>query len=53
MKRERIEKEEIKQVVRMEGISTMEKVEAVILESNGKFSVLTDYSKGEKSTIKK
>ncbi len=40
MKKERIKKEEIIQEARMDGNSSMEQVQAVVLESNGKFSIL-------------
>lgn len=40
MKKERIQKEEIIQAVRIDGNSSMDQVQAVILEANGKFSIL-------------
>ena len=40
MKKERIKKEEIIQEARMDGNSSMEQVQAVVLESNGNFSIL-------------
>lgn len=51
MEAERIEKEEIIQAVRMQGKESLDEVEAVILESNGQFSVLSKSSEDGSSTI--
>jgi len=40
MRKERIRKEEILQAARSQGIAAMEQVEAVVLETNGKLSVI-------------
>ncbi|MFC6464785.1 DUF421 domain-containing protein [Marinilactibacillus sp. GCM10026970] len=49
MKKERISKAEVLQAVRSQGVDSMESVSAVILETDGKISVL---KKNSKDTVK-
>ncbi|WP_225743590.1 DUF421 domain-containing protein [Marinilactibacillus sp. Marseille-P9653] len=49
MKKERISKAEILQAVRSQGVDSMESISAVILETDGKISVL---KKNSKDTVK-
>jgi uncharacterized membrane protein YcaP (DUF421 family) len=48
MKRSRVEKGEIEQSVRNQGHSGMEQVEAVVLETDGSFSIISKSAKNEK-----
>lgn len=48
----RISKEEVIQMIRSEGIGTLDDVEAVVLESNGRFSVIKRIKKEGRSSIK-
>jgi uncharacterized membrane protein YcaP (DUF421 family) len=41
MRRERIAKSEIRQALRSEGITSLESVRSIVLETNGNLSVLT------------
>ncbi len=45
MRRERITESEIRQALRSEGVGSLESVDAVVLETNGNFSVLTKSGK--------
>ncbi len=51
MKQERVNKDEILQAARSQGIACMEQVEGVVLETNGNMSVLTKGEPGENSTL--
>lgn len=48
----RISKEEVIQMIRAEGIGTLDDVDAVVLESNGRFSVIKRIKKEGKSAMK-
>lgn len=52
MKKERIPKEEILQAIRSQGMKSLEQTEAVVLETNGKISVISYYDKEEEPTLK-
>jgi uncharacterized membrane protein YcaP (DUF421 family) len=52
MHKERIAKEEIRQAMRSQGVLIEEQVEAVVLETNGKFSVLKKSHREGTSTIR-
>lgn len=48
----RISKEEVVQMIRSEGIGTLDDVDAVVLESNGRFSVIKKIRKEGRSAMK-
>ncbi|MGM9923625.1 MAG: DUF421 domain-containing protein [Bacillus sp. (in: firmicutes)] len=52
MEKERIQKEEIIQAARMDGNLSMNQVQAVVLESNGQFSILPKSKSGEEENLK-
>ncbi len=51
MKTERVTEEEIRAAVRGQGIGPLEKVEAVVLETDGSFTVLGSAPQGETSAL--
>ena len=51
MKRERVTEEEIRAVVREQGTGSLEEVDAVVLETDGSFSVLGKADPGASSTL--
>ncbi len=51
MREERIKKEELLQAARSQGILSLEQVEAIVLETNGKFSVIKTASQTSASTL--
>lgn len=51
MKKERIRKEEILQAVRSQGMAGMEQVQAVIIETNGKLSVIRQSESSDTSAL--
>jgi len=51
MRRERVVENEVLQAVRSQGIGSMDEVDAVILETNGNISVLTQAKTGVGSTL--
>lgn len=51
MKKHRITQEEIYQVLRSEGIGDIDDVDAIVLENNGKFSVIRKVDRGHESSI--
>jgi len=51
MKRVRITKDEIRTAVRQQGIGSLEKVAAVVLETDGSLSVIPDEKLGSGSTL--
>lgn len=51
MKEERVKKEELLQAMRSQGISRLEQVEAVVLETDGSFSVVEKSGDGEVSAL--
>lgn len=51
MRQERVIKDEILQAARSQGISSMEQVDAVVLETNGNMSILMKAEPGENSTL--
>ncbi len=51
LKKERVKKEEILQALRNQGVTFPEKVEAVVLETNGSFSILQSSSEKGRSTL--
>jgi uncharacterized membrane protein YcaP (DUF421 family) len=52
MKRERITEEEIWQAMRSQGVSALDEVEAVVLETDGTFSVMKKSKDGSASTLR-
>lgn len=51
MKGERVKKEELLQAMRSQGVSRLEQVEAVVLETDGSFSVLERSGDGEATVL--
>ena len=51
MKTERVKKEELLQAIRSDGFSHLEEVEAVVLETDGSFSVLKNDPKNKATTL--
>lgn len=51
MKEERINKDELLQAARNQGILSLEQVEAIVLETNGKFSIIKSAPGSEPSTL--
>jgi uncharacterized membrane protein YcaP (DUF421 family) len=51
MQEERVEKEELLQAARSQGILSLEQIEAIVLETNGKFSVIKTSSQVVSSTL--
>ncbi|MFC4409036.1 DUF421 domain-containing protein [Chungangia koreensis] len=51
MRDSRVTESEILQAVRQQGISSLDDVDAVILETNGKFSVIQKIKQSENSTL--
>jgi uncharacterized membrane protein YcaP (DUF421 family) len=51
MKQERINRDEILQAARSQGIASMDQVEAVVLETNGNMSILRKSKPGTSSTL--
>lgn len=51
LKEERVKKEELLQAIRNQGILSLAQVEAIVLETNGKFSVLKPSDHVEASTL--
>jgi uncharacterized membrane protein YcaP (DUF421 family) len=51
MREERVEKEELLQAARSQGILALEQIEAIVLETNGKFSVIKTTSQTAASTL--
>lgn len=51
MRKSRVSENDVLQAVRQEGISSIEQVEAVVLENNGKFSVLQKSESGKHSVL--
>lgn len=49
--RHRITKDEILQVVRSNGLASLSDVDAIILETNGKFSVIKKFTSPERSSL--
>lgn len=52
MKDERVTQEEIETAVRQQGIATLGEVEAVVLETDGSFSVVKQSSNGDDSSLR-
>lgn len=52
MKAARVTEDEVLSAARNEGIGSVENIEAVVLETDGTFSVLTEHGSGEDSTLK-
>lgn len=50
--RERITESEVLAAVRSEGIASLEEIEAVVLETDGTFSVIRHTSKNQKTSLK-
>lgn len=51
MQEERIVKEELLQAARSQGILSLDQVEAIVLETNGKFSIIKSSDKKTNSTL--
>ena len=51
MQDERVEKEELLQAARSKGILSLDQVEAIVLETNGKFSIIKSSDKKANSTL--
>jgi uncharacterized membrane protein YcaP (DUF421 family) len=51
LRRNRLTESEIRQAVRMQGTGDLSRVEAVVLETNGKLSVITSSSYGDGSAL--
>ena len=51
LKRQRLTESELRQAVRMSGVGDLSQVKAVVLESNGKFSVITASQYGDGSAM--
>lgn len=51
MRRNRLTESELRQAVRMQGTGDLSQVEAVVLETNGKLSVITSSSYGDGSAL--
>lgn len=51
MKKERVKKGELLQAMRSQGISRLEQVEAVVLETDGSFSVLKKAKEGQTTVL--
>ncbi|MFD1030567.1 DUF421 domain-containing protein [Metaplanococcus flavidus] len=51
MDKERVLKSEIRNAVRQQGIGSMEKIEVIVLEGNGKLSIITKSEAGAKDTL--
>lgn len=51
MRRNRLTESELRQAVRMQGTGDLSRVEAVVLETNGKLSVITSSSYGDGSAL--
>jgi uncharacterized membrane protein YcaP (DUF421 family) len=51
MRAERVVEEEVRQAIRAQGVADIEKVGAVVLETDGSFSVLTNFDKGRDSAL--
>ena len=51
LRRQRVTEAEVETAVREHGLGTMDQVEAVVLESNGKFSVIPKKSAGDQSAM--
>ena len=51
MQEERIVKEELLQAARSQGILSLDQVEAIVLETNGKFSIIKSSDKKANSTL--
>lgn len=49
--KERVLKSEIRNAVRQQGIGTMEKIEAIVLEGNGQLSIITKSEAGSGDTL--
>ncbi|MFF0989468.1 DUF421 domain-containing protein [Kocuria nitroreducens] len=52
MRRNRLTESELRQAVRMQGTGDLSQVEAVVLETNGKLSVITSSKYGDGSALK-
>ena len=52
MKKERIVEAEIQQALRLNGYSSLQEAEAVVLETNGNISIINKIDRSEKSSIK-
>ena len=51
MKWERVKKDEIMQAIRSQGISSLDQVEAVVLETDGSFSIVKETKEGEATAL--
>ena len=51
LRRNRLTESELRQAVRMQGTGDLSRVEAVVLETNGKLSVITSSSYGDGSAL--
>ncbi|TAA72428.1 DUF421 domain-containing protein [Planococcus salinarum] len=51
LEKERVLKSEIRNALRQQGIGSMEKVEAIVLEGNGKISIITKSEAGSMDTL--
>lgn len=51
MRRQRVQDSELREAVREHGVGSLDEVEAVVLESNGKFSVIKKKSAGDGSAL--
>lgn len=52
MKKEKIQKQELIQTARMNGHLSMDQIQAIVLESNGEFSILPKSELGKEENIK-
>lgn len=52
LKEERFSREELLQAIRNEGYGSLDEIEAIILETNGKLSILSKHQEGENSALK-
>ncbi len=51
MRQERVTEGEVRAAIRAEGIAALSEIEAVVLETDGSFSVIPKPAQGEKSTL--
>ena len=51
LREERVEKEELLQAARSQGILSLDQVEAIVLETNGNFSIIKSSDKKDNSTL--
>lgn len=51
LEKERVLKSEIRNAVRQQGIGSMQKIEAIVLEGNGQFSIITKSEAGAGDTL--